>query len=81
MGVSIHQMARYYVTRCLSEGEERDALGRHLRELVQECTEVRTDLANAVVVLLSSAGKVADDDAQTWVNENLNQSCSPSPYP
>lgn len=73
LGVSPHQMARHYVLQCLYEPEERAAVNQALRELCQETVGLRTDLANAVVGLLCSAGRVEQDEAQTWVNENLNQ--------
>lgn len=73
MGISIHQMARHYVLQCLYEPEELSDLSQGLRDLCQEHVGLRADLANAVVALLSSAGKVEQDEAQTWVNDNLNQ--------
>ena len=72
LGVSPHELARYYVVEMLLEKEGRtelrkvaDALGEHIREAGK-------DIALASEALLSSVGTVSEKQTQEWTRQNLN---------
>lgn len=75
------ELARRYVVEALYEREERENLHLEMAAFRKELETLRSELADTAFVLLTSAGKVASAEAETWVNENLNQPCSPSPSP
>lgn len=64
-GVSPHELAREYVLAVLQEAEERAALFAAIMAL-------RQDVGLAAGVLLSSAGKVSEDEARAWVKANFS---------
>ena len=71
IGISAHELARRYVIEILQESEERGALREALVVLQNEICELRSDLRVGVEALLTSGGKVTDEDARSWVEENL----------
>ena len=64
-------LARQYVLEVLQEREEREALRQAVGALHRGLGAIRDDVAAAVEVLLSSAGKVTEADARSWVDENF----------
>lgn len=74
LGVSAHDLARVYTQQALREKEERANLWSAIQKLHTEIAELRKDILVSTAVLLSSAGKVEADEAQTWVEENLGGS-------
>ena len=71
LGVSPHELARHYVLEVLQEPEEREALRQAVAALHRGLAAVRDDVIASVEVLLSSAGKVTEEDARAWVDENF----------
>ena len=71
LGVSPHALARQYVLEILGEGEERVALHHALKTLIEEAGQTHESLALGIEALLSSAGKVSEDNARAWVDQHL----------
>lgn len=71
LGVSPHQLARRYVIEVLQEAQERAALRAAVVELRQQVIGLREDIALATEALLARAGKVTDEKARAWVEENF----------
>jgi hypothetical protein len=72
LGVSPHELARHYVVELLQAPEERTALRTAFEELHQNLHQFRSDFAFAVEALLTSAGQVPKEEAQTWVQKSLS---------
>jgi len=72
LGISPHELARHYVLELLQQHEERAALRTAFEELHQNLHQFRSDFAFAVEALLTSAGQVPKDEAQTWVEKSLS---------
>jgi hypothetical protein len=72
--VSEHQLARDYVTEMLHGRESQEALVELVCRLHQEIVELRKDIKVMGEALLTSAGKVTDQDAREWVQANLTSS-------
>ena len=81
LGRSVHELARDYVVRALSESEEPALLREGLEELGAEVIGMRQDLTRSAIALLISAGKVQEQDAFAWALKYLGQPCSPSQTP
>jgi hypothetical protein len=71
LGVSPHDLARYYVLEMLQERQERAVLREALGELHEQFQQFRADFAFAVQGLLTSAGKVSENQARAWVNASI----------
>lgn len=72
LGVSPHELARSYVLELLGASEERTALREGVVTLHNVIGLLREDLALSVEALLISAGKVSEEQARKWAEENLN---------
>ena len=73
IGVSVHDLAKLYVTERLFEEQERIALHEAVKVLHKNMEDFRFDFLHAVRALLTSAGKVSKDRADQWVNESLDR--------
>ncbi len=73
LGVSAHELARYFVLAILAEGEERNELRESVDSLQTNVEELRQDLAMVVEVLLVTSGKVSESAAREWVKDNLQK--------
>jgi hypothetical protein len=71
--VSVHQLARYYVQLALAQENETLNVGEKIETLGEAFIEMRKDVAVATEALLTSAGKVSDQNAKTWVIKNLTK--------
>lgn len=71
LGVSPHELARYYVIELLQAPEERAALRAACEQVHQNLQQFRHDFAFAVEALLTSAGQVPKEQARTWVEKSL----------
>lgn len=86
---SPHELARDYVVAMLQRaGEPPAAPGGNDAELLEGLDvifslllETRKDIALGVEALLVRAGRVNDQQATEWVQENYPAACSPSPTP
>jgi aryl-alcohol dehydrogenase-like predicted oxidoreductase len=74
LGVSVHDLARFYTITAVRDREERVDLRGALEKLHQEMTELRKDVVISTEVLLSSAGKVEAEEARAWVDKTLSSS-------
>ena len=81
LGQSVHELARDYVVRGLSESDEPTFLREGLEELGAEVIGLRQDLTRSAIALLISAGKVQEPDAFALAKKYLGQPCSPSQRP
>ena len=79
LGVSPHELARYYVLQALNEAEERRVQRENMETLQREIAAGRKDLSIATWAILQASGKIKEDEASSWVKTNLNLPCSPSP--
>jgi len=73
LGVSPHELARYYVVESLLASEELAAVGNAVGALHQQVQRLKQDLALAVEALLASAGQVSEKQARAWVEASLNR--------
>ena len=71
-GVSKHDLSRLYVLEMLGQGEERQVLREAVTALNNEISSLRKDVSLSAQALLSSAGKVSEEKARKWAEENLN---------
>lgn len=71
LGVSAHELARQYVIEMLQAVEEREALRLAVTDLQGEIKKLREDVAVTAEVLLASAGKVNEEEARAWADENI----------
>jgi phage shock protein A len=69
-GKSLDEVARGRMRAYGKLAEGQEALRREIAELRRECAR-RVDLANAVRVILCTAGKFSHEGADQWVRENL----------
>lgn len=72
-GLSPHALARQYVIESLAANDERQALHRAIAALQALVSELRSELAHALQVLLVSAGKVTPEQSEKYVKENFNR--------
>lgn len=79
--MSPHDLARQYVVERLQQAHEPTELIQGLMAIHHELHESRIDLALALEVLLSQAGRLSETQARAWVKENYPLPCSPSPPP
>ena len=70
--VSRHELARHYVEELLHEPEERAALRAAVEALHHHLHEFRRDFSVAVEALLTSAGKVSEEEARKWTADGLH---------
>ncbi len=73
LGVSPHELARYYVTESLHAAEELAAVGTAVDALHQQVRQLNQDLALATEALLASAGRASEKQAHAWVEASLNR--------
>jgi hypothetical protein len=73
LGVSPHELARYYVVESLLAAEELAAVGNAVGIVHQQMQQLNKDLALAVEALLASAGRVSEKQARDWVKTMLNR--------
>ena len=78
LGVSVHELARTYMLETLHEERDRAALYQgliHLRDEVKDLrndfSELREDMALSIQALLVRAGKVSAKEAMDWVDTQL----------
>ncbi|MEI6075991.1 MAG: hypothetical protein WCS94_10480 [Verrucomicrobiota bacterium] len=79
LGVSPHELARYYVMEALNAADERRALRESLEALHRTMVASREDVAIATEAILQNTGKMIDEDVFAWVKRNLKMPCSRSP--
>ena len=72
LGVSPHELARYYVIEALEDSEERAAIREALLALRKDIQEARQDVAVSTEALLATAGKVSASEAKAWTKQNVN---------
>lgn len=71
-GLSAHQMAHDLVLSSLWQQKRGEAEGLgNCEALERQIFELREELALVAEALLTRAGKVSDDDAARWVDENV----------
>ena len=71
-----NDMARCLVSRALQDAEAQASLHEILSLIRLEVQELRQDLSLSTEALLTSAGKVEEKEAKTWIAENLNPKTS-----
>jgi hypothetical protein len=70
LGVSAHELARFYVTEALRGQQGPPAVIMGLSGLLEGLVHLRADLLLAVEALLASAGKASPEEAIAWIKEN-----------
>ena len=78
LGLSVHELARFYVIEALKEPEEKYALRMIADTIHRELTAFREDHALATEVVLRTLGKQSEQEIIKWVEDNLNRPCCPS---
>lgn len=72
LGVSPHELARFYVLELLSANEERQALRDTLEMVYHQNDCFRRSMALAVEALLTASGKLSPQQAKEWSAANFN---------